>query len=515
MPAEVAETPAHTGTPADTRTGTPADTRTGTPADTQPRTAARTGAEAEADAEGRAGAEGEGRAGPPRRLPGGLLRLATCGSVDDGKSTLVGRLLYDTKSVLADQAAAIEEVSRRRGRDGPDLALLTDGLRAEREQGITIDVAYRYFATPRRRFILADTPGHEQYTRNMVTGASTADLAVILVDARQGVVAQTLRHCAITALLRTPHVVLAVNKMDTVGHRESVFTAIAAEFAERAHELGLADAVAIPMSALAGDNVVEPSTRMDWYGGDTLLAHLEKVPLGADTAGGPLRLPVQYVIRRPDGGARPAERWPAGQLASGRLSVGDPVVVQPGGATSTVVGLTVLGRETGTAWAPQSVAVRLADELDVSRGDVLTAHPAPRPLRRLTATVCHLDDRPLRARQRVLLKHTTRTVPAVVEHIDYRMDVTIARRLPSRDGLGANDIGGVRIRTAEPLAVDDYAEIRRTGSFLLIDPRDGATLSAGMVGAAAPPPPRPARGRPAAKPRRKQRTTDEIASDGT
>jgi sulfate adenylyltransferase subunit 1 len=405
------------------------------------------------------------------------LRLAICGSVDDGKSTLVGRLLYDTKSVLADQMAAIDDVSRRRGQDGPDLALLTDGLRAEREQGITIDVAYRYFATHRRRFILADTPGHVQYTRNMVTGASTADLAVILVDARNGVVAQTMRHCAITALLRVPHVVLAVNKMDAVGHQESTFAAIAREFTERAGELGVADVVAIPMSALVGDNVVEPSTRMDWYGGGTLLSHLESVPFGADTTGKPLRLPVQYVIRQPSGD----RRWLAGQLASGVLRVGDCVVVQPTGATSPVVGLSVLGRETDIAWAPQSVAVRLADEIDISRGDVLTANSAPLPLRRVTATICHLDDRPLRARQRVLLKHTTRTVTAVVEHINYRMDVTIARHLPAPDGLSTNDIGGVQILTAEPIAVDDYVENRRTGSFLLIDPQDGATLSAGMV----------------------------------
>ncbi|MEU0357533.1 sulfate adenylyltransferase subunit 1 [Streptomyces cyaneofuscatus] len=426
-------------------------------------------------------AEAEGRPGTSPRLSGGLLRLATCGSVDDGKSTLVGRLLYDTKSVLTDQLEAIEEVSRRSGQDGPDLALLTDGLRAEREQGITIDVAYRYFATHRRRFILADTPGHVQYTRNMVTGASTADLAVILVDARTGVVAQTMRHCAITALLRVPHVVLAVNKMDVVDYQESVFTAIAGEFAARAAEFGLAEPVAIPMSALVGDNVVEPSPRMDWYDGGTLLSHLENVPLGADTTGKPLRLPVQYVIRRSSGDRQPVERWVAGQLASGRLAVGDPVVVQPAGVTSTVADLSVLGRTADAAWAPQSVAVRLTDDIDVSRGDVLAAAPAPVPLRRFTATLCHLDDRPLRARQRVLLKHTTRTVPAVVEHIGHRTDVTTGHRMPCEDGLLANDIGGVRIRTAEPLAVDSYADNRRTGSFLLIDPQGGATLSAGMV----------------------------------
>ncbi|MFE3328110.1 sulfate adenylyltransferase subunit 1 [Streptomyces sp. NPDC059176] len=430
-------------------------------------------------------AEAADQAGTTGRLAGGLLRLATCGSVDDGKSTLVGRLLYDTKSVLADQAAAIEEVSRRRGQDGPDLALLTDGLRAEREQGITIDVAYRYFATPARRFILADTPGHAQYTRNMVTGASTADLAVILVDARNGVVAQTMRHGAIAALLRVPHVVLAVNKMDTVGYRQSAFTAIAREFAQRSRELGLADVTAIPMSALTGDNVVEPSTRMDWYDGATLLSHLENVPVAADPVGKPLRMPVQYVIRHSSEPRQVVERWPAGQLVSGVLRVGDRVVVQPSGETSTIVGLSVLGKETGSVRAPQSAAVRLADEIDISRGDMLTAGPAPQLLRDITAHVCHLHDRPLRERQRVLLKHTTRTVHAVVERIHYSMDVTDARRLPCDDGLSANEIGGVRIRTAEHLAVDDYVENRRTGSFLLVDPQDGSTLAAGMVDARA------------------------------
>jgi sulfate adenylyltransferase subunit 1 len=431
-------------------------------------------------------AETGDRTDPSGRLAGGLLRLATCGSVDDGKSTLVGRLLYDTKSVLADQAASIEEVSRRRGQDGPDLALLTDGLRAEREQGITIDVAYRYFATPGRRFILADTPGHVQYTRNMVTGASTADLALILVDARRGVVAQTMRHCAIAGLLRVPQVVLAVNKMDAVGYQESAFTGLADEFTERARELGITEVTAIPVSALAGDNVVEPSTRMDWYRGGTLLSHLESVPIGADPIGEPLRLPVQYVIRQSSGGRPAVERWLAGQLASGLLKVGDPVVVQPAGATTAVAGLSVLGREADSVRAPQSVAVRLADEVDVSRGDMLSAGPAPQLLRHITASVCHLHERPLRARQRVLLKHTSRTVPAVVEQIDFRLDVTDARRLPGEGRLSVNDIGGVRIRTAAPLAVDDYRENRRTGSFLLIDPQDGATLSAGMVDGSSP-----------------------------
>ncbi|NBM20219.1 sulfate adenylyltransferase [Streptomyces sp. GC420] len=398
----------------------------------------------------------------------GLLRWATAGSVDDGKSTLVGRLLHDSKSVLADQLEAVEAASARRGQDTPDLALLTDGLRAEREQGITIDVAYRYFATPRRRFILADTPGHVQYTRNMVTGASTADLTVILVDARNGVVEQTRRHAAVAALLRVPHVVLAVNKMDLAGHRESVFAGIAEEFTSYAASLGIPDITAIPISALNGDNVVEPSAHMDWYGGPSVLEHLETVTVDHDPATEPARFPVQYVIRG-DG-----TRHYAGQLAGGVLSVGDMVTVLPSGRTTTVTGIDLLGREVRTARVPQSVSVRLADDVDVSRGDLLA--PSGRPptaARDITARVCHLHERPLRPGDRVLLKHTTRTVRAVV------------RKIPGADRLELNGIGQVVLRTSERLALDTYAHNRRTGSFLLIDPGDGATLTAGMVGAAA------------------------------
>ncbi|MFD0314817.1 sulfate adenylyltransferase subunit 1 [Streptomyces flavalbus] len=396
-----------------------------------------------------------------------LLRWATAGSVDDGKSTLVGRLLHDSKSVLADQ---LEAVARASSGEGPDLALLTDGLRAEREQGITIDVAYRYFATPRRRFILADTPGHVQYTRNMVTGASTATLTVILVDARKGVVEQTRRHAAVAALLRVPHVVLAVNKMDLAGYEEAVFTAIAEEFTRFATGLGVPDVTAIPISALAGDNVVEPSTRMDWYRGPTVLEHLERVPVaeegGADT---PARFPVQYVIRAGD-----VRRY-AGQLASGELRVGDRVTVLPSGRATTVTGIDVLGAATRSARAPQSAAVRLADDLDVSRGDLLVpARALPTVSRDVEAAVCHLHERPLRPGDHVLLKHTTRTVRAVV------------RRIAGGGRLDLNEIGQVFLRTAEPLAYDAYADSRRTGSFVLIDPGDGATLAAGMIGETAP-----------------------------
>ncbi|MGW1840161.1 sulfate adenylyltransferase subunit 1 [Streptomyces sp. NPDC002067] len=413
-----------------------------------------------------------------------LLRFATAGSVDDGKSTLVGRLLHDSKSVLADQLEAVERASLGRGQEAPDLALLTDGLRAEREQGITIDVAYRYFATPRRRFILADTPGHVQYTRNMVTGASTAELAVVLVDARNGVVEQTRRHAAVAALLRVPHVVLAVNKMDLVDYAEPVFAAIAGEFTAYAASLGVPEVTAIPISALAGDNVVSPSAHMDWYGGPTVLEHLETVPVDTDPARDPARFPVQYVIR-PQTADHPDYRGYAGQIASGVLRVGDEVSVLPSGRTSTVTGLDALGRAVDAAWAPQSVTVTLADDLDISRGDLLApAAGAPAVTQDVEATVCHVADRPLTAGQRVLLKHTTRTVKAIVKEIPSRLTLDDLSQHPAPGELAANDIGRVRIRTAEPLALDAYADSRRTGSFLLIDPSDGTTLTAGMAGTA-------------------------------
>ncbi|MGW0707330.1 sulfate adenylyltransferase subunit 1 [Streptomyces sp. NPDC002643] len=393
------------------------------------------------------------------------LRFATAGSVDDGKSTLVGRLLHDSKSVLADQLEAVERASASRGQNAPDLALLTDGLRAEREQGITIDVAYRYFATPRRRFILADTPGHVQYTRNMVTGASTAELAIVLVDARNGVVEQTLRHAAVAGLLRVPHVVLAVNKMDLVGYEEKEFLRIVEDFARQADELGLTGFTPIPVSALVGDNVVERSAHMDWYDGPALLEFLETVPVGAEAVDAPARFPVQYVIRHGE------ERHYAGQLVSGALRVGDRVTVQPSGETSEIVGIDVLGRAADVAFAPQSVAVRLADQRDVSRGDMITAVgvDAPTLTQEVRADVCHLAERPLRVGDRVLVRHTTRTVKAIVKSLG---DVP---------ELSTNDLGRVVLRTAEPLALDDYAVVRRTGAFILVDPADGATLTAGMV----------------------------------
>jgi sulfate adenylyltransferase subunit 1 len=411
-----------------------------------------------------------------------LLRFATAGSVDDGKSTLVGRLLHDSKSVLTDQLEAVELASRNRGQEAPDLALLTDGLRAEREQGITIDVAYRYFATPQRRFILADTPGHVQYTRNMVTGASTAELAIILVDARNGVVEQTRRHAAVAALLRVPHVVLAVNKMDLVDYSETVFASIAEEFTAYAASLGVPEVTAIPISALAGDNVVTASSTMDWFGGPTVLEHLESVPVSHDPGDDPARFPVQYVIRPQTAEYRDFRGY-AGQIASGVLRVGQRIAVQPSGRTSTIEHIDVLGQSVDVAWAPQSVTISLADDLDISRGDLIAPDDAAvTPGRDITATVCHLHDRPLAPGARVLLKHTTRTVKAIVKEIPSRLTLDDLSQHPDPGQLAANDIGRVVIRTAEPLSMDAYADSRGTGSFLLIDPADGATLTAGMAG---------------------------------
>ncbi|WP_328836622.1 sulfate adenylyltransferase subunit 1 [Streptomyces europaeiscabiei] len=393
------------------------------------------------------------------------LRFATAGSVDDGKSTLVGRLLHDSKSVLTDQLEAVERVSASRGQGAPDLALLTDGLRAEREQGITIDVAYRYFATARRRFILADTPGHVQYTRNMVTGASTAELAIVLVDARNGVVEQTLRHAAVAALLRVPHVVLAVNKMDLVGYEEKEFRRIVEDFTRHADDLGLPAFTSIPVSALVGDNVVERSAHMGWYGGPALLEFLETVPVGVQAADTPARFPVQYVIRHDE------IRYYAGQLVSGALRVGDRVTVHPSGETSEITGIDVLGEAAQAAHAPQSISLRLADQRDISRGDMITTGGADAPTltRDVRAAVCHLAERPLRVGDRVLLRHTTRTVKAIVKDLGGHPELT------------TNDLGRIALRTAEPLALDDYTAVRRTGAFILVDPADGATLTAGMV----------------------------------
>jgi sulfate adenylyltransferase subunit 1 len=414
-----------------------------------------------------------------------LLRLATAGSVDDGKSTLVGRLLHDTKSVLADQMDAIERVSRDRGLATADLALLTDGLRAEREQGITIDVAYRYFATARRSFVLADCPGHVQYTRNTVTGASTADAVLVLVDVRKGVLEQTRRHLAVAALLRVPHVLVAINKVDLVDFDESVVTGVAKEIADLATELGLRDVRTVPVSALAGDNVVERSPRTPWYDGPSVLELLEELPTADDPRHERFRLPVQVVLR-PQGAARDPQhvdyRGYAGQIAEGVVRVGDPVVVLPSGRRTTVVGIDTADGELTEAFAPRSVAVRLADDIDVARGDLIAAaEEAPDTTQDVDATVCWLTDRDLLPGARVLLKHTTRTVQAVVRDVVGRLDLDDLVLKPT-ERLGLNDIGRIRVRTASPVAAEPYVDHRRTGAFLLVDAQDGTTLAAGMVG---------------------------------
>ncbi len=418
-----------------------------------------------------------------------LLRLATAGSVDDGKSTLVGRLLHDTRSVLADQLAAVERASRDRGLDTTDLALLTDGLRAEREQGITIDVAYRYFSTPTRSYVLADTPGHVQYTRNMVTGASTAELALILVDARHGVVEQTRRHLAVTGLLGVRHVAVAVNKMDLVGWDQDVFDRHVDTFVSLASGFGIPDVQAVPVSALHGDNVVDRSTHAPWYAGPTLLEYLESVPVGTDPSSQPLRMPVQYVIR-PRSAEHPDYRGYAGRLASGVVRPGDAVVVLPAGLHTTVVGIDRAATpgepgqpdEHAIAFAPQSVVLRLADQIDVSRGDLIAAaDDAPTVVTEVTGTVAVVSDRPLRARDRVLVRVGTRGVRGLVTELVDELDIATLQRGPAPQSLPLNAIGRVRVRLAEPVPLDDYTDLRRTGAFLLIDEADGTTLAAGMA----------------------------------
>ena len=413
--------------------------------------------------------------------PHDLLRFATAGSVDDGKSTLVGRLLHDTKSILADQLAAVQRASRDRGLESADLALLTDGLRAEREQGITIDVAYRYFSTEARSFILADTPGHVEYTRNMVTGASTAELALVLVDARNGVIEQTRRHAAVVALLGVRHIVLAVNKMDLVGWDESIFDAINADFTAFAKEFDVDDVVAIPVSALLGDNVVDRSASSPWYAGPTLLEHLESVAVDDDPRQQPFRFPVQYVIR-PQSPEYVDYRGYAGRIASGVVSAGDDVVVLPSGRASKVEAIDTPDGKREEAFAPQSVTIRLADDIDVSRGDLIAlAGAAPTLSQDLTGTVCVVAEQALRSGQRVLVRIGTRTVRGVVRAVIDHLDIQTLERHTSRDALALNEIGRINIRLAEPVAVDDYNHIRRTGSFLVIDGADGATLAAGLA----------------------------------
>jgi sulfate adenylyltransferase subunit 1 len=412
-----------------------------------------------------------------------LLRFSTCGSVDDGKSTLIGRLLYDSKSIFEDQLAAVEVASQRRGHVEVDLALLTDGLKAEREQGITIDVAYRYFATPRRKFIIADTPGHIQYTRNMVTGASTAQLAILLVDARQGVIEQTRRHAFIANLLRIQHVVLAVNKMDLVDWSEEKYNEIVADFRTFASRLdNIVEVTAIPMAARHGDNVVDKSAHMPWYQGPTLLYHLENVYIGAADNHVDARFPVQWVIR-PQSDQWHDFRGYAGRVAGGVFKPGDEVQVLPSGFSTKVKTIHSYESELTEAFAPLSVTLTLEDDIDVSRGDMLVKkNNPPRSGQDLEAMICWFSsEKKLVPRGKYILRHTTREVQAFVSEVKYKVNINTLHKVEDDREFTMNDIGRISIRTSAPLFFDDYRRNRITGSFILIEPQTNETVAAGMI----------------------------------
>ncbi len=419
-----------------------------------------------------------------RRLserPAELLRFATAGSVDDGKSTLIGRLLYDSKQVLADQLEHVEQTSKRMGHDFLDLSLLTDGLRAEREQGITIDVAYRYFATAQRRFIIADTPGHEQYTRNMVTGASTADLVIVLIDARKGVVAQSRRHAFIASLLQIPHLIVCVNKMDALGYDEEVFDSIVAEFERFAARLDIQDVTFIPISALKGDNVVERSEAMPWYQGPPLLYHLEHVHIASDRNLIDVRFPVQWVIR-PRSSDGSDYRAYAGQVAGGILREGDEVVVLPGGQHTTIAGIDTFDGPVREAFPPMSVALRLADEVDAGRGSTIARpHNQPTVASSFESLLCWMSERPLDPARRYLVKHTTRTAAVGALEVRYRIEVDTMHRDELAATLELNDLGRVRVELAAPLVFDSYRRNRATGSLIVIDEATNETVAAGVI----------------------------------
>lgn len=411
-----------------------------------------------------------------------LLRLATAGSVDDGKSTLIGRLLYDSKAVMEDQWASVEQTSKDRGHDYTDLALVTDGLRAEREQGITIDVAYRYFATPKRKFIIADTPGHIQYTRNMVTGASTAQLVIVLVDARHGLLEQSRRHAFLASLLGIRHLVLAVNKMDLLGWDQEKFDAIRDEFHAFAARLDVQDVTSIPISALHGDNVVTKSDQTPWYEGPSLLSHLEDVYIAGDRNMVDVRFPVQYVIR-PHTLEHQDHRSYAGTVASGVMRLGDEVVVLPIGKTTRITAIDGPNGPVAEAFPPMAVSVRLADDIDISRGDMIArTHNQPRITQEFDATVCWMaDNAVLEPGRDYVVKHTTRTVRARIAGLDYRLDVNTLHRDKTATALKLNELGRVSLRTQVPLLLDEYTRNASTGSFILIDPDTNGTVAAGMV----------------------------------
>lgn len=410
-----------------------------------------------------------------------LLRFTTAGSVDDGKSTLIGRLLYDSKSIFEDQYDTIKETTARRGEEGVNLALLTDGLKAEREQGITIDVAYRYFATPRRKFIIADTPGHIQYTRNMVTGASTANVALILIDARKGMVEQTRRHAFIASLLQIPHLVICINKMDLVDYQEEVYNEIKEAFSEFSYKLDVKDVHFIPISALKGDNVVDKSTNMDWYGGGTLMYYLENVHIGSDHNFIDCRFPVQYVIR-PNTDEYHDYRGYAGRVVGGVFKKGDKVMVLPSGFTSEITRIDTFDGEVNEAYPPMSVTILLKDDIDISRGDMIVReNNVPDVNQDIELMICWFNDRPLQLRGKYAIRHTTQEARCIIKEIRYKLDINTLHRNEADRQIGMNDIARIVIRTTKPLFTDIYRRNRHTGSVILVDEQTNETVAAGMV----------------------------------
>jgi len=411
-----------------------------------------------------------------------LLRFTTAGSVDDGKSTLIGRLLYDSKNTFDDQMEAVEESSKSRGDENVNLALLTDGLKAEREQGITIDVAYRYFATPKRKFIIADTPGHIQYTRNMVTGASTANLAIILVDARKGVIEQTCRHSFIASLLRIQHIVVAVNKMDLVDYSEEAYDKIVEDYKDFASRLdNVVDISFIPISALNGDNVVDKSENMDWYQGSSLLYHLETVYVGNQENHVEARFPVQWVIR-PQSDQWHDFRGYAGRVAGGVFKPGDDVTVQPSGFSTKIKAIHSDGNEIGEAFAPLSVAITLEDEIDISRGDMIVkSNNPPHVGQDIDAMICWFSDKPMQTRGKYIIRHTSREAKAIIKAVNYKVNINTLRKIEDDLEFRLNDIGRISLRTSAPLIYDTYKRNRNTGSFILIDAMTNETVAAGMI----------------------------------
>ena len=410
-----------------------------------------------------------------------LLRFTTAGSVDDGKSTLIGRLLYDSKAIFDDQMEAVERASEKTGDGSVNLALLTDGLRAEREQGITIDVAYRYFATPKRKFIIADTPGHIQYTRNMVTGASTANLAIILIDARHGVLEQTIRHAYIASLLQIPHAIICVNKMDLVDYSEKVFEDIKTAFLSVASKIDVQDIRFVPISALKGDNVVKRTNNMDWYDGPTLLYLLENIHIGSDYNHIDFRFPVQYVIKPQTDEYRDFRGY-AGRIASGILRVGDAVKILPSGFTSKVKSIVLFGKELEYAYAPQSVTITLEDEIDISRGDMIVReNNVPQSSQDINLMICWLNEKPMQVGGKYAIKHTTSDARCLVKDLQYKVDINSMERIKDDKSFGLNEIGKIQIRTTKPLFFDSYRRNRISGSIILIDEATNVTVGAGMI----------------------------------